>query len=79
MGNAFAVAPTKKQIKAVLFIEDLAVLLGASVRTLRRRRTMGTMPKELRELPAVGGTPRWSGQEVATRYLKLSPEQFEIV
>ncbi len=69
----------KLQIKAVLFIEDLAPLIGMSVRTLYHRIKHNTLPRELRPLPAVGRKHRWSGREVATKYLRLTDADFEII
>ena len=57
---------TSAELPLVLFIEDMAKLLGTSVRTIRRLRQYRAFP--IPELDGVDRKPRWS-REVVLRYL----------
>jgi hypothetical protein len=49
-------------LPAVLTAENLAALLGTSVRTIEKRRMARTLP--FTELPRIDRKPRWSRDQV---------------
>lgn len=52
-------------LPTVLFVEDLAALLGTSVRTIQNRRKSRVWP--FTELPRIDRKPRWSKAHVNGR------------
>lgn len=62
--NELRGAPANEGVRQVLFIDDLARVLGCSRSTIERRRRSGTFP--IPELPALDSRPRWSREAVDT-------------
>jgi hypothetical protein len=61
------VAHALEDLPLVLFIEDLARVLGCSRATIDNRRRAGTFP--IPELASIDKRPRWS-REAVLRYLQ---------
>lgn len=61
----------ESQLPPVLFIEDLARLLGTSARTIRKRMHSPRWP--FSELPRIDRKPRWSRDQVLATLAGMRP------